>query len=197
MNNPLQWRHNELDGVSNHRRPGCLLNHLSGRRSKKTPKLHVTGLCEGNHQWPMDFPHKGPVTRKIFAFDDVIIPWKHLAKLWTMLAAVLFNLLWEYNHVFLYITIAQHWDGLGSWNPSYWNKKTHLSWIISTTVADVLTACVARASASHSIGLVNPEYSGCWASWRWYVSISVHCSQTGISYQSTEECYRVKLAKCK
>ena len=23
------------------------------------------------HQWPMDFPHKQPVTRKMFPFDDV------------------------------------------------------------------------------------------------------------------------------
>ena len=25
------------------------------------------------HQWPVNFPHKGPVTRKKFAFDDVIM----------------------------------------------------------------------------------------------------------------------------
>ena len=28
--------------------PACLLNALLGRRSKKTSKLHITGLCEGN-----------------------------------------------------------------------------------------------------------------------------------------------------
>ena len=44
----LQWRHNELDGVSNHRRFSCLLNRLLSLRSKKTSKLRVTGLCEGN-----------------------------------------------------------------------------------------------------------------------------------------------------
>ena len=31
----LQWRHNERDGVSNHRRIDCLLNPLFRRRSKK------------------------------------------------------------------------------------------------------------------------------------------------------------------
>ena len=36
---PLQWRHNEHDN---------LLNRLSKRRSKKTSKLRVTGLCGGN-----------------------------------------------------------------------------------------------------------------------------------------------------
>ena len=44
----LQWRHNERNGVSNHRRFDCLLNRLFRRRSKKTSKLRVTGLCEGN-----------------------------------------------------------------------------------------------------------------------------------------------------
>ena len=42
---PWEWRHNEWDGVSNHRRIGCLLNRLFRRRSKKTSKLLVTGLC--------------------------------------------------------------------------------------------------------------------------------------------------------
>ena len=45
---PLQWHHNDLDGVSNHRRLHCLLNCWFRRRSKKTPKPRVTGLCTGN-----------------------------------------------------------------------------------------------------------------------------------------------------
>ena len=43
-----QRRHNERDGVSNHRRLDCLLKCLFSRRPKKTPKLRITGLCEGN-----------------------------------------------------------------------------------------------------------------------------------------------------
>ena len=67
----LQWRHNELDGVSNHRLD-CLLNRLFRRRSKKTSKLRVTGLCRGIHRWPVNLPHKGSVTRKMYLFDNVI-----------------------------------------------------------------------------------------------------------------------------
>ena len=44
----LRWRHNGPDGVSNHLPHHCLLNRLSGRRTKKTSKLYVTGLCAGN-----------------------------------------------------------------------------------------------------------------------------------------------------
>ena len=69
----LQWRHNDHDDVSNHQPHGCLLNRLFGRRSKKTSKLRVTGLCVGNSPGPVNSPHKGPVTRKMFPFDDVII----------------------------------------------------------------------------------------------------------------------------
>ena len=69
----LPWRHNDHDGVSNHQPHGCLLNGLFGRRSKKTSKLRVTGLCAGNSPGPVNSPHKGPVTRKMFPFDDVIM----------------------------------------------------------------------------------------------------------------------------
>ena len=44
----LQCRHNGHDSVSNHQPRDCLLNRLFGRRSKKTSKLRVTGLCAGN-----------------------------------------------------------------------------------------------------------------------------------------------------
>ena len=43
----LQWRLNERDGVSNHRRFDWLLNRLFRCRSKQTSKLRVTALCEG------------------------------------------------------------------------------------------------------------------------------------------------------
>ena len=55
----------------NHQPHHCLLNRLFGRRSKKASKLRVTGLCVGNS--PVNSPHKWPVTRKMFPFDDVIM----------------------------------------------------------------------------------------------------------------------------
>ena len=72
----LPRRHNDHDGVSNHQPRGCLLNRLFRRRSKKTSKLRVTGLCEGNSPGPVNSPHKGLVTRKMFPFDDVIMFYK-------------------------------------------------------------------------------------------------------------------------
>ena len=69
----LRWRHNERDSVSNHQPHGCLFNGLLRCRSKKTSKLRVTGLCVGNSPGPVNSPHKGTVTRKMFPFDDVIM----------------------------------------------------------------------------------------------------------------------------
>ena len=69
----LQWRHNGRDGVSNHRCLYWLLSRLFKCGSKKTPKLRVSCLCGGIHRWLVNSPHKGPVTRKMFPFDDVIM----------------------------------------------------------------------------------------------------------------------------
>ena len=52
----LHWRHNDHDGVSSHQPHGCLLNRLFERRSKKTSKLRVTGLCAGNSPGTCEFP---------------------------------------------------------------------------------------------------------------------------------------------
>ena len=50
-----------------------LLNCLSRRRSKKASKLRVPGFYEGNSPVTAEFPHKRPVTQKMFPFDDVIM----------------------------------------------------------------------------------------------------------------------------
>ena len=67
-----QWRHNDHNGVSNRQAYGCLLNRLFRRRSKKTSNLRVA-FVRGIHRWAVNAPHKGPVTRKMFPFDDDIM----------------------------------------------------------------------------------------------------------------------------
>ena len=81
MKKSLQWRHNERDGVSNHQPHDCLLNRLFKPRSNKTSKLRVTGLCAGNSPVLVNSPHKVPITRKMFPFDDVIMG-KNLMKMY-------------------------------------------------------------------------------------------------------------------
>ena len=71
----LQWRHNGRDSVSNHQPHHCLLDGLFRRRSKKTWKLRVTGLCARN----------SPVTGEMPAqmasnAESVFIWWRHHEK---------------------------------------------------------------------------------------------------------------------
>ena len=68
----LRWRHNELDGVSNHQPHDCLLNRLFGHRSKKTSKLRVTGLCARNSQGTGEFP-----AQMASNAENVSIWWRH------------------------------------------------------------------------------------------------------------------------
>ena len=68
----LQWRHNERDGVSNHQPHDCLLNRLFRRRSKKTSKLRVTGLCEGNSPVTGEFP-----SHRASNEENVPIRWRY------------------------------------------------------------------------------------------------------------------------
>ena len=67
--------HNQRDGVSNHQRIDCLLKCLFRRRSKKTSKFCVIYFARGIHRWSL---HKGPVTRKMFPFDNVIMLFVYL-----------------------------------------------------------------------------------------------------------------------
>ena len=68
----LQWRHNERDGVSNHRCLDCLLSRLFRHRSKKTSKPRATGLCEGNSPVTGEFPAQSVSKADLF---NVEIRW--------------------------------------------------------------------------------------------------------------------------
>ena len=69
---PLQWRHNERDGIWNHKRFDCLLNRLFKHRTKKASKLRVTVLCEGNSPATGEFPAQRSSNAEIFS-----IWWRH------------------------------------------------------------------------------------------------------------------------
>ena len=69
----LRWRHNGHDGVSNHQPHDCLLKRLFRRRSKKTSKLRVTGLCEGNSPVTGEFPAQ----RASQNAENASIWWRH------------------------------------------------------------------------------------------------------------------------
>ena len=74
-NSTSPWRHNERDGVSNS--PASRLftqpfiqAHI---KEKKNQSSALLAFVRGIHRWPLNSLHIGPVTRKMFLFDDVIM----------------------------------------------------------------------------------------------------------------------------
>ena len=69
----LQWRHNGRYGVSNHQPNDCLLKIYSVADQRKHQSSASLAFVWGIHLWPVNSPHKWPVTQKMFPFDDVIM----------------------------------------------------------------------------------------------------------------------------
>ena len=68
----LQWRHNGRGSVSNHQPLDCFPNRLFRRKSKKTSKLRVTGLCAENSPGTGEFP-----AQRGSDAENVSIWWRH------------------------------------------------------------------------------------------------------------------------
>ena len=90
----LRWRHNGLDGVSNHQPHGCLLNRLFRRGSKKTSKLCAAGLCVGNSPATGEFP-----AQMASDAENVSIWWRHHEPILCRFdSVVICTLLWKMDH---------------------------------------------------------------------------------------------------
>ena len=115
----LQWRYNDHDGISNHQPHGCLLNRLFRRRSKKTSKLPVTGLCAGNSPVPGEFP-----AQMASNAENVSIWWRHHDqphgyysiphRVWFCFALFLLWLNYHSSVVDLSISFMESYDSLSS-----------------------------------------------------------------------------------
>ena len=70
----LRWRHNGPDSVSNYQPHYCLLNRLfSDADQRKHQSSASLAFARGIHRGLVNSPHKWPVMRKMFPFDDVIM----------------------------------------------------------------------------------------------------------------------------
>ena len=72
-NASVQWRHNGSDGVSIHQPRHCLPIVCSDADERKHHSSASLAFVRGIHRWPVNSPHKWPVMRKMFPFDDVIM----------------------------------------------------------------------------------------------------------------------------
>ena len=87
----LHWRHNGRDGVSNHQPYHYLLYRIFRRRSKKTSKFRVTGLCAVNSPVTGEFP-----AQMVSNAENASIWWRHH----------LFHDAWDPRHR------CEYWHGL-------------------------------------------------------------------------------------
>ena len=76
----LQWRHNERNGVSNHRRVDCLPNSFFQAQIKKTSKHRANGPYEWNPPITGGF-----LSQRTSNVENVSIWWRHHAlALWNL-----------------------------------------------------------------------------------------------------------------
>ena len=81
------------------------------QRNIKAPRL-----------WPLWGESTGPVTRKMFPFDDIMMPC-------CAIYIYIYIYIWgggDHKNIFTYSLIFQHWDATGCWNMSLWKIYTHI-----------------------------------------------------------------------
>ena len=79
----LQWRHNECDDLT-----FVYSTIYSYADQRKHQSFASLAFVRGIHRWPVNSPHKGQVTRKVFPFDDLIMPLTQLVKTILYIAVV-------------------------------------------------------------------------------------------------------------
>ena len=70
VQNSLQWRHNERDGVSITSLTIVYSTVYSGADQRKYQSPASLASVRGIHRWLVISPHKWPVMRKMLPFDD-------------------------------------------------------------------------------------------------------------------------------
>ena len=106
----------------------CLLNLLFRRRSKKTSKLSVTGICERNSPVTGEFP-----SQRASNAENASIWWRHNAAAWRF-----FGLLWLCELISIFYAISSNniswksnfskfeWNGSLSYQTGAWVSSTLL-----------------------------------------------------------------------
>ena len=77
-------------------------NIYSGADQKKYQSSASLAFVRGIHRWPVNFPHKGPVTRKMLPFNDVIMTSAKNIGAWT-------KWLMTHSNAFSWIKILVFW----------------------------------------------------------------------------------------
>ena len=101
----LLWHHNGHDGVWNHQPHHCSLNRSFRRKSKKTSKLLVTGLCVVTGEFPAQMASNA---------ENVSIWWGHHACGLYKIVDIMFQFKWLKGYI--YSSCYYHYQ-IGSIHP--------------------------------------------------------------------------------
>ena len=109
---------------------------LSGVDQRKHQSSASLGFVRGIHRWPVNSPHKGPVTQKMFPFNDVIMIYmsttepRHLSVLLRIYAALLLALSSHYiclsTRRLKTVLFKSKWIIQFSWTKGYLKHKLWL-----------------------------------------------------------------------
>ena len=106
LDRSVHWHHNERAVISNHQCLDCLLNRSFRQRWKKTSKLRALACVRGIHRWPVNSPHKGPITEKMFPFHDVIMVYLYQERTLSSLDQIRRMVFFYLRHMILQGTIS-------------------------------------------------------------------------------------------
>ena len=174
----LRWRHNGRDSVSNRQPHHCLLNRLFRRRSKKTSKLHVTGLCVGNSPGNNEFPAQVASNT-----ENSSIWWRHhelavVASVWYHSAGA--NLcFWRIDHGQIVRTLST--TGCGKW--FLWDSGVLSSPLASTSWSNSLIIGIYSPASVHRHVLTSPIYNDNTS----YIYIYIYIFIVGPHYNMVQE----------
>ena len=96
----------------------------AGAYQRKHKSSASLAFVRGNHRSPVNSPHKGPVTRKMFPFDDVIM---------ILFRGHIRDTIYEYTQqykLFVQCQVQDNLDRLYSWCVSFWQNADPSPYVI-------------------------------------------------------------------
>ena len=153
---PLQWSHNGHDGISSHQPQECLLNRLLRRRSKKTSKLRVTGLCEGNSPWTGEFP-----AQRASNAENVSIWWCHHA-----LKGKLLGVFCEFKLQYINSTSKLHHSAYGQFHTGITKLCLYVHPQFCHAAYNLLLHCIMH-TCQVTLDISRSTIENQWCSWKY------------------------------
>ena len=131
----------------------------TGADQRKLQSSVSLAFVRGIHRWSVDSPHKGPVTRKIFPFYDVIMnPNRIFPFLSIYFLSLAGGLPWSAAHVVTWGSLPTSWwcvhgSTCSTWVASraprairHWPRATTSAWKMPSSIAASTMSCSSRGT---------------------------------------------------